>query len=100
MIDWREGRYFGRRLGRQVQPQQREQQVRGVVWLSVARHGEPLSRGGWRPHIEHLDARRLGIHGAGAWAVARLWALQQALSNATLRRYGFVIPWDFAEALK
>jgi len=40
----------------------------------------------------------LGYTGLGAWAAARLWALNQALSNATLRRYGFVIPWDFAEA--
>lgn len=40
----------------------------------------------------------LGYTGLGAWAVARLWALNQALSNATLRRYGFIIPWDSAEA--
>lgn len=40
----------------------------------------------------------LGYTGLGAWAVARQWTLHQALSNATLRRYGFIIPWDFAEA--
>jgi hypothetical protein len=32
------------------------------------------------------------------WAVARCHAMQKALCNATLNRYGFVIPWDFAQA--
>lgn len=42
----------------------------------------------------------IGYTGLGAWRVARLWAMNQALSNATLKRYGFIIPWDFAEAHK
>lgn len=47
-----------------------------------------------------LKGRTLGIGytGLGAWRVARLWALQQALSNKTLKRYGLIMPWDFAEA--
>lgn len=46
-----------------------------------------------------VKGRSLGIGytGLGAWRVARLWAMNQALSNATLKRYGFIIPWDFAE---
>jgi group II intron reverse transcriptase/maturase len=47
-----------------------------------------------------VKGRALGIGytGLGAWRVARLWALNQALSNKTLERYGFILPWDFAEA--
>jgi hypothetical protein len=44
------------------------------------------------------QALGIGYTGLGAWRVARLWAMNQALSNATLKRYGFIIPWDFAEA--
>jgi hypothetical protein len=40
----------------------------------------------------------IGYTGLGAWAVARQWAMHQALSNATLHRYGFIIPWDCAQA--
>lgn len=39
-----------------------------------------------------------GYSGRGAWAMARHWVLQQALRNATLERYGFIVPWNFAEA--
>ena len=47
-----------------------------------------------------VKGRSLGIAytGLGAWPVARHWALHQALKTATLHRYGFIIPWDFAEA--
>jgi hypothetical protein len=47
-----------------------------------------------------VKGRALGIAytGLGAWRVARTWAMQQALSNKTLKRYGFIIPWDFAGA--
>lgn len=50
---------------------------------------------------------RLGVKGRslgnaasrrGAWAMARHWVLHQALSNRTLSRYGFSLPWSFAEA--
>ena len=46
-----------------------------------------------------VKGRALGIAytGLGAWAVARSHALQHALSNSTLNRYGLVVPWDFAE---
>lgn len=47
-----------------------------------------------------VKGRALGIGytGLGAWRVARLWAMNQALSNKTLKRYGFIIPWDSVEA--
>lgn len=47
-----------------------------------------------------VKGRSLGIGytGLGAWAVARQWAMQQALKISTLNRYGFIVPWDFAEA--
>jgi hypothetical protein len=32
----------------------------------------------------------------GAWRVAKTGSLQSALSNATLRRYGFLMPSDLA----
>lgn len=64
----------------------------------------------WKTPRGRMNAlRRLGVNeraigiaytGLGAWAVARQWAMQQALNNATLHRYGFIIPWDFAEARK
>jgi len=50
---------------------------------------------------------RLGVRGRalgiaycsrGAWHMARHYATHQALSNRVLTRYGFIIPWDFAEA--
>ena len=31
--------------------------------------------------------------GKGAWAMALHWVMQRALSNKTLRRYGFTLPW-------
>ena len=40
----------------------------------------------------------MGYTGLGAWAVARHWVMHQALSKATLNRYRFIVPWDFAEA--
>lgn len=43
-------------------------------------------------------AQGIGYTGLGAWRVARLWAMNQALSNKTLKRYGFIIPWDSVEA--
>lgn len=47
-----------------------------------------------------VKGRALGIGytGLGAWRVARHWAMHQAMSNATLKRYGFIIPWDSAGA--
>jgi len=46
-----------------------------------------------------VKGRSLGMaySGLGAWAIAGLWVMQQALKNKTLHRYGFIIPWDFAE---
>lgn len=46
-----------------------------------------------------VKGRALGIGytGLGAWRVARIWAMHQALKNSTLNRYGVIIPWDFAE---
>jgi RNA-directed DNA polymerase len=51
--------------------------------------------------------KRLGVRGRalgnaycakGAWAMARHPTLQQALKNATLQRYGFILPWDLTTA--
>ncbi len=36
----------------------------------------------------------------GAWPMARHCVMQHALKNQTLRRYGFIIPWEVAEARK
>ena len=30
----------------------------------------------------------------GSWAMAKHWVTHQALSNKTLERYGFIIPWS------
>ena len=64
----------------------------------------------WKTPAGRLNAlKRLGVGqrsrgiaytGFGAWAVARQRAMHQALKTATLVRYGFIIPWDFAEAQK
>lgn len=32
----------------------------------------------------------------GAWAIARHWVMHRALSNRTLNRYGFTLPWETA----
>lgn len=47
-----------------------------------------------------VKGRALGIGytGLGAWRVASTWSMQQALSNATLKSYGFIIPWTSAGA--
>lgn len=62
----------------------------------------------WKTPRGRINAlRRLGVKGRalgigytglGAWAVARQWAMHQALKTTTLNRYGFIVPWDFAEA--
>jgi len=43
-------------------------------------------------------ARGMAYSGLGAWRIARLWQMNQALSNKRLRQHGFDIPWLFAEA--
>jgi len=43
-------------------------------------------------------SRGIAYSGLGAWRIARLWQMNQALSNKTLERYGFVLPWTFAKA--
>ena len=57
----------------------------------------------WRGRLRHL--RRLGLSGRllkvaqsskGAWGVAASPSLQTALSNKTLKRYGFWMPSDLA----
>lgn len=62
----------------------------------------------WKTPRGRINAlRRLGVKGRslgigytglGAWAVARQWAMHHALKTSTLNRYGFIVPWDFAEA--
>jgi hypothetical protein len=50
--------------------------------------------------LRHLGLRgaALGVatSGRGAWGVAKQPELHRALSNATLRRYGFLLPSDLA----
>jgi len=59
-----------------------------------------------RGRLRHL--RQLGIRGRllqaarsskGAWAMARNGVMHKALSNATLRHYGFAMPSDLAAAV-
>jgi RNA-directed DNA polymerase len=62
----------------------------------------------WHHPRGRLNAlKRLGVRGRalgnaycakGAWAMARHPTLQQALKNATLHRYGFILPWTLATA--
>ncbi|RPJ61525.1 MAG: hypothetical protein EHM23_06620 [Acidobacteria bacterium] len=62
----------------------------------------------WHSRKGRLRAlRRLGLRGPqlkvassskGAWPIAASPSLHTALSNATLRRYGFLVPSDFARA--
>lgn len=49
-----------------------------------------------------VKGRALGMaySGLGAWAIAKHWVMHHALKNQTLNNYGFIIPWDFAEAGK
>jgi group II intron reverse transcriptase/maturase len=60
----------------------------------------------WRGRARHL--RALGMRGRllkvahssrGAWHLARTGSLQTALSNTTLRKYGFVVPSDLAATM-
>ena len=85
------------------------------------RHREVADLSGWiRRHIRkcfwlrwhhprgRINAlKRLGVKGRalgmghcglGAWAIARHVVIQQALKTRTLNKYGFIIPWDFAES--
>ena len=45
-------------------------------------------------------ARGIAYSGLGAWRIARLWQMNQALSNKRLHQYGFILPWTFAEAAR
>jgi RNA-directed DNA polymerase len=61
----------------------------------------------WSTPKGRLNAlRRLGVNprgcglaysGLGAWRIARLRQMNQALSNKRLQQYGFILPWAFAE---
>ena len=59
----------------------------------------------WRGRRNAL--KRLGIRGKslgiaytgkGAWRISASPVLHQALSNKILKRYGFILPWNFAQA--
>lgn len=62
----------------------------------------------WKTPRGRINAlRRLGIRDRtlgngysrrGAWSMASHWVMHRALSNATLNRYGFTLPWSLAEA--
>jgi len=59
-----------------------------------------------KPEGRERKLRKLGLQGRmlkvaqssrGAWHLARTGSLQSALSNGTLRRYGFLMPSDLAD---
>lgn len=62
----------------------------------------------WKTPRGRINAmKRLGVRGRalgqgyssrGAWPMARHPAVQQALKNRVLKRYGFIIPWEVASA--
>jgi group II intron reverse transcriptase/maturase len=62
----------------------------------------------WHSPKGRLNAlKRLGVKGRalgmaycglGAWALAKHVTIHRALKTRVLNRYGFIIPWDFAEA--
>lgn len=62
----------------------------------------------WKTPRGRINAlRRLGVKGRslgngycgkGAWPMARHYVMHQSLKNTTLERYGFILPWCFAEA--
>lgn len=62
----------------------------------------------WKTPKGRLKAlRRLGVgtraqgiaySGLGAWRIACSWQMNQALSNKSLHKYGFILPWSFARA--
>lgn len=58
------------------------------------------NRAGRRNALQRLGVkgRALGVAGCrrGAWPMARHAVVNQALSTATLNRYGFVLPWSLA----
>ena len=70
--------------------------IRKCFWL---RWHNPRGR---RKALKRLGikGRPLGMAycGLGAWALARHVTIQQALKNATLRKYGFIIPWELADS--
>jgi hypothetical protein len=43
-------------------------------------------------------ARGLAYGGLGAWRMARLWQMNQALSNQRLHQHGFILPWTLTKA--
>jgi RNA-directed DNA polymerase len=59
------------------------------------------NRQGRRNALQRLGVRgrRLQVAGCrrGAWPMARHVVVQQALKTATLNRYGFTLPWEFAD---
>ena len=62
-------------------------------WHNWAGRRNALLRLGIRPHHARATNTR-----RGAWRMARHPTLQTALSNAILRRYGFLLPSDLAQA--
>jgi RNA-directed DNA polymerase len=83
-----------------------------VDYLSgwIRRHMRKCFWQRWKTRRGRYNAlKRLGVKGSalgnagcskGAWPMAKHFVMHQALNNKTLKRYGFIIPWDFAEARK
>ena len=70
--------------------------MRKCFWLRW--HG-PKGR---RRALRKLGVRGRGLgmaySGRGAWPLAKHVTIQQALKTRVLKRYGFIIPWEFAKA--
>jgi RNA-directed DNA polymerase len=60
-------------------------------WHSAAGRVHALQRLGWRGRM-----LKAAFSSRGAWHIARTGSVQTALSNAVLRRYGFLMPSDLA----
>ena len=87
-------------------------QAREVVWLSgwIRRHMRKCFWLRWRTPQGRINAlRRLGVgnralgngySSRGAWPMSLHIVMQQALSNRTLKRYGYTLPWEEEVASK
>lgn len=74
----------------------------------IRRHMRKCFWSRWKTPRGRINAlKRLGVKGRalgqgysarGAWPMARHPSVQQALTNRTLARYGFIVPWEVVPA--
>ena len=77
-------------LERALRAVKRKRGAAGIDKMTTAELEPHFRRHGAEMRAKLVPARR------GAWRLAANGLLQTALSNATLRRYGFVMPSDLA----